>query len=171
MQKTLERGAVLSLLPMAIRPIPPIVVQPILSRMMRKIVRDKPSLFDRIGTHQHKGFLIDPRNMGFVLLLRPDPRQACLKIYRRKHVPDYDAKISGSFLTLFRLFDGQEDGDALFFTRELSIEGDTEAIVCLRNAIDDQEENVTDYIAKSFGPIGVKSLNMLRKIAQKQKGC
>ncbi len=40
-------------------------------------------------------------------------------------------------LVLIGLLDGTYDGDALFFTRDLVIEGDTAAVLALRNAIED----------------------------------
>jgi predicted lipid carrier protein YhbT len=40
---------------------------------------------------------------------------------------------------LVGMLDGSYDGDALFFSRDLVIEGDTSAVLALRNALDDAE--------------------------------
>ena len=56
------------------------------------------------------------------------------------------------------------DGDALFFSRDLMIEGDTEAVVCLRNALDDMDSNVIDEAAKAFGNTGIVGLKLARKM-------
>ena len=61
------------------------------------------------------------------------------------------------------MVDGQLDGDALFFTRELVVEGDTEAVVCLRNAIDDTEGSIAEDTANLFGFSGRNALKLLRK--------
>lgn len=62
------------------------------------------------------------------------------------------------------MIDGRYDGDALFFTRDLSVEGDTEAVVCLRNALDDVEGSIADDVAAFFGPPGERFLKVARKL-------
>jgi predicted lipid carrier protein YhbT len=39
-----------------------------------------------------------------------------------------------------QLLEGKLDGDALFFSRDLVVDGDTEAVVMLRNIIDGAED-------------------------------
>jgi O2-independent ubiquinone biosynthesis accessory factor UbiT len=51
------------------------------------------------------------------------------------------------------MIDGSQDGDALFFTRDLRVSGDTEAVVALRNALDDFEGSALDSVVGSFGPL------------------
>jgi len=68
-------------------------------------------------------------------------------------VPHSHARIAGSFLDLFDLIDGSLDGDALFFSRKLRVTGDTEAVVALRNALDDVDGGVVESITKAFGPL------------------
>lgn len=65
-------------------------------------------------------------------------------------------------MTLLGMIDGRYDGDALFFTRDLIVEGDTEAVVCLRNALDDVEGNVADDVATFFGAVGKRILKIAR---------
>jgi predicted lipid carrier protein YhbT len=47
---------------------------------------------------------------------------------------------------------GVLDGDALFFSREITIEGDTDAILAMRNAIDAAEIDLSCELANLFGP-------------------
>ena len=51
------------------------------------------------------------------------------------------------------MIDGQTDSDALFFNRELTVTGNTEAIVALRNALDDMDVTLADDVAAAFGPL------------------
>lgn len=51
-----------------------------------------------------------------------------------------------------------------FFSRDLIVEGDTEAVVCLRNALDDLDGSITDDVARFFGPPGRAGLSCLRRI-------
>ncbi len=77
------------------------------------------------------------------------------------------ARISGRFFDLLRLVDADEDGDALFFSRELLVTGDTEAVVSLRNALDDVDGSIAESVAEMFGAPGRATLTALRKRAQK----
>lgn len=103
--------------------------------------------------------------MPFVLLLQPNPNKPELHV-RRTNIGAWDAKISGSFMNLLRLVEARIDGDALFFSRELVVEGDTEAVVCLRNALDDMDSTIIDEAAKAFGKPGVLGLKCARKIEE-----
>lgn len=144
--------------------LPLLLLQPILGRIVRNIARQRPELFSRIGLHKTKIFLIDPVNMPFAFMLYPNPERPRLKAIRRNTNTKYHARIAGSFLTLFDMVDGRLDGDALFFTRDLIVEGDTEATVCLRNALDDLEGSIADDIAAIFGSPGRVALKTMRRV-------
>lgn len=148
----------------ALAPVPLFIIQPALARIARHIARTRPELFDRIGEHKDKQLIIDPLNLPFALVLRPHPQRPGLRACRRSRLPRCDARIAGTFLTLLNLVDGNLDGDALFFTRDLMIEGDTEIVVCLRNALDDLESSIADDAADVFGAPGRHLLSMMRKI-------
>lgn len=102
--------------------------------------------------------------MPFVFLLKPNHNNSWMKAYRNEKGLKYDASISGSFFNLLRMVDGKRDGDALFFTRDLKIEGNTEAVVYLRNALDDIDGNIAVEIASLYGATGKKVLSLLRDI-------
>ena len=150
-------------------PVPLFVLQPILRRIVEKIARERPELFNRIGPHKDKLFLIDPTNLPFAFVLKAHPEKPLFRAYRRKDLPETDARIAGTFLTLFDMVDGEIDGDAMFFSRALTVEGDTEAIVCLRNALDDMDGSVTEDTANMFGAAGRRMLKTIRKAHQNAK--
>ena len=129
------------------------VIQPILGRIATHVASNRPELFARLGTHARKRFLIDPTDLPFVLVLSPDNKRPQLRAYRRYEKPAHDAAIAGKFFILLDMIDGTLDGDALFFTRDLRVSGDTEAVVALRNALDDFEGSALDSVVGSFGPL------------------
>jgi predicted lipid carrier protein YhbT len=49
---------------------------------------------------------------------------------------------------------GAYDGDALFFSRDIVVAGDTEAVLALRNALDDAELDLGAEIMAVLGPAG-----------------
>ena len=132
-------------------PVP--LLQPILSLIGTQVARNEPDIFLRLGPHAQKTFVIDPSDLPFVLVLRPRPDAPELSAFRRAETPRADACIAGTFLNLFRLIDGSLDGDALFFSRELRVSGDTEAVVALRNALDDIDGGLVQAVTGSFGPL------------------
>lgn len=89
-------------------------------------------------------------------------------VLRRDSVP-HDAHIAGSALTLLDMIDGRLDGDALFFSRDLRITGDTEAVVSLRNALDDLDGSVADDAATLAGPAGRAILGFLRRLRRARR--
>jgi predicted lipid carrier protein YhbT len=129
------------------------VIQPILSRIAMHVAQDRPELFARLGVHARKRFLVDPIDLPFVLVLSPDNSRPQLRAFRRYEKPAHDAVIAGKFFNLLDMIDGSQDGDALFFTRDLHVSGDTEAVVALRNALDDFEGSALDSVVGSFGPL------------------
>ncbi len=145
-------------------PLPLPAVQPGLRRIAARVFRARPELAARLGPHANKRFLIDPVNLPFAFLLRPDPQDVLLEAVRRGRMADHDARIAGTFLTLLDMVDGRLDGDALFFSRNLRVTGDTEAVVALRNALDDAEGGIADDVAALYGPPGRFILKRLRAV-------
>ncbi len=148
----------------ALAPLPLPLLQPILKKIVRNVARNRPELFSRLGPHQQKIFLIDPINLPFVFLLIPDREDTKLQARRRSGNMPHDARIAGTFLTLLNMIDGRLDGDALFFTRDLMIDGDTEAIVVLRNALDDLEGSIVDDLALQLGSFGKTAIAIFRRV-------
>ncbi len=146
------------------------MLQPLFNRIAAHVARSRPELFARLGPHTGKRFLVDPMDLPFVLVLIPDAARPYLKAHRRHEKPPHDACIAGSFLNLLEMIDGSLDGDALFFTRDLHVSGDTEAVVALRNALDDFEGSVVDSIVETFGLLSqpaALALSALRSIRAK----
>ncbi|MGQ0683469.1 ubiquinone anaerobic biosynthesis accessory factor UbiT [Bradyrhizobium sp.] len=129
------------------------LLQPILSLIGTQVARKQPDIFLRLGPHAQKTFIIDPTDLPFVLVLRPRPEAPALGACRRFEAPPSHARIAGTFLNLFRLIDGSLDGDALFFSRDLRVTGDTEAVVALRNALDDIDGGLVQAVTGCFGPL------------------
>lgn len=135
-------------------PPPPLfILQPILKRIVLKVAQRCPEMFARLGDNCAKRYLIDPTNLPFMLLLQPSAEHPELTAIRRGKTIENDVHISATFLTLLTMIDGRSDGDALFFNRDLHIEGDIEAVVALRNALDDMDATLVDEVITTFGPL------------------
>ncbi len=119
--------------------------------------------FDRLSDFEGARFLIDPIDlpMAFVLELAPDGPQLSL-LPGTEDPGEVSATIRGSLRALLDLAEGRVDGDTLFFNRDLSIEGDTEAVVALRNAVDDADLDLLEEFAETFGPLARPVLSIAR---------
>lgn len=139
------------------------LVQPLLGRVVRRIAASHPSLFARLGPHQTTDFVIDAVELPFALHLRPDPKALVLRAVPRDALPPAGATIRGRFMLLLELLNSEEDGNSAFFSRDLAITGDTEAVVRLRNALDDVDGSIAEETAAMFGPPGRAILAQLRR--------
>ena len=131
--------------------------------LVRRIAATHPSLFARLGQHQKTDFVIDAVELPFVLHLKPDPQALVFRAVPRHAAGQAGATIRGKFMLLLELIDSEEDGDAAFFSRDLEVTGDTEAVVRLRNALDDVDGSIAEEVADLFGPPGRAVLARLRR--------
>lgn len=139
------------LVAMAMRPLPLLPLQLVLGGVLQRIYRRNPALFDRLGPHARARFGIRPIDLPFAFVVEAKPPRLSVV---RELPKDVDACISASLANLLALLEGRVDGDALMFSRELVIEGDVEAVLALRNAIDDAQLDLATEASSLFGPLG-----------------
>lgn len=135
-----------------LRPLPLAPLQLPLSLVLRSVVARHPPIFERLGEHAYKRFGLKPTDLPFAFVLAPHPRTPSL-IAVRSLPAGLPIRIAGPLLGLMGLIDGSYDGDALFFSRDLVVEGDVEAVLALRNAIDDAGVDLVADAAALFGPL------------------
>ena len=140
------------LLGLALRPLPLAPLSLVLGRVTRHLARRHPVILRRLGAHGGCRFLIDATDVPAVLLLVPE--RLALSAHRRQAPPRHDARITGRLSAFLAMMHGTEDGDALFFSRDLMVEGDTAAVLALRNALDDAELDLGRDLAALAGPLG-----------------
>ena len=139
------------LLTRIVRPLPLSPLQLPLSLVLRSVVARHPHIFERLGEHACKRFGLEPSDLPFSFVLLPHPKAPSLIAVRRLPA-GLPIRIAGPLLALLGLIDGSYDGDALFFSRDLVVEGDVEAVLALRNAIDDAGVDLVADTAALFGP-------------------
>lgn len=150
------------LLSAALRPLPLAPLQPVLGLALRAVLRQHPRILDRLGEHAGKRFGLDPTDLPFVLLLETRPQAP--RILALRHLParGLHARIAGPIRALLGLAEGSLDGDALFFSRDLVVEGDMAAVVALRNAMDGAGVDLVRDTAAALGPFGPPAERLLR---------
>ncbi len=149
-------------LALAMRPLPLLPLQPVLALCVKSIMRKHPRIFDRLGEHADKRFGIDPTDLPFAFVLEPRPDRPQARAVRT--LPEgLDARIAGPLAGLMGMADGTYDGDALFFSRDLIVEGDVEAVLALRNALDDARIDFVALAASNLGPFSATAQTVLNR--------
>lgn len=136
-----------------LRTLPLAALNPLLAKAMRVMVKRHRDVFERLTCLDHPVFAIDPIDLPFVFLLRPDLGNPTLIAVRSMDDTEVTASVHGAFAMLTQLLEGNVDGDALVFSRDLVIEGDTEAVLALRNAVDGGDIHIKEDLASIFGPL------------------
>ncbi|MHA1569415.1 MAG: ubiquinone anaerobic biosynthesis accessory factor UbiT, partial [Alphaproteobacteria bacterium] len=138
---------------LALPPPPPPLLQPILDLSLARLRRRHPGLFARFAELDPARFLIEPTDFPVRFLLTLGPSSRLTALAADADPEDIAARIAGPALTLVALLEGRLDGDALFFSRALSVAGETEAVVALRNLLDGTEICLADDLLSGFGPL------------------
>lgn len=149
----------------ALRLMPTALMAAPLNRVVREIARGRPAIFRRLGPHADRAFLLDAVDLPVVFLMRLPVEAPVVEVHRRGREIEWDVRIAGRLSALIALIHAAEDGDALFFSRDIVMEGDTGAAVALRNALDSAEIDLLQMGTESFGPIGRVAETVLRPAA------
>ena len=139
----------------ALRPVPLALLAPLVNGFVAIVSRRHPDVMARLEPLGDAAILIDPVDLPFSFVLRlgaPVPTiEAVAADGAGAERPT--AIVRAPLLALIDLAEGRLDGDALFFSRDLAIEGDTEAVVRLRNALDSAEIDLIDDVLSLLGPL------------------
>jgi predicted lipid carrier protein YhbT len=119
--------------------LPALPLELICSQLAADAAAARPTFAARLGHYAGATFAIDPVDCPFVFLITLRQGAPAFRIVRGLERTHYAARIAAPLMVLLGMLDGTYDGDALFFSRDLVIEGDTEAVLALRNALDDAE--------------------------------
>lgn len=145
------------LLGLALKPVRPALLQPIMDGLLKVVRRRHPDILDRMADYADAVVCIDPVDLPFVIVLEPHPEEPRLTVRRAVDPDEITATIRGPVEILIALAEGKVDGDALFFSRQLAIEGDTEVVVALRNAIDGAGIDLIKDMTSVLGPFAASA--------------
>jgi len=155
MQGAIDIPALPGPMRVALAALPLLPLQIALQRTIVGIANDKPSILERLSGYEGKTFLIDPTDLPVVFCLELHKPHPVVILLRRGSAITWDARIAAPFWSHIAMIHGSLDADALFFSGDLTIEGDVEAALALRNALDDAVIDLfRDALAALAPPIG-----------------
>lgn len=131
--------------------VPLALIEHFARRIFGRVLKIHPELFERLGAYRTKRFCFSPSDLPLHFVVIPEGRM--LEVSRGVEQPTADAAISGPLLLLLALLEGRCDGDALFFSRDLMVTGEMEAMLALRNALDDSVIDLPAELGGMAGPL------------------
>jgi predicted lipid carrier protein YhbT len=146
---------------LAMRPMPAKALEPILGLAMRLIERRHPRLIERLAELAPARVIIEPKDTNHRFLIDISENEAPVRLMLAHEDDEAQATISGKLATLIDLMEGRIDGDSLFFTRELTVTGDTALIVALRNTLDGEEISLLDDVLAFLGPFAQPAARLI----------
>jgi predicted lipid carrier protein YhbT len=131
--------------PIVLVPLP--VAEALANLTFKRVLLRHPSLFDRLDAYRERRFGFIPTDLPLAFVARPS--EGRINVFRKPLLRDAsDVSVEAPFGILLQLLQGTADGDALFFSRDIQVEGDMEALLALRNSLDDAR---VDLFADVFG--------------------
>ena len=126
---------VIFLIETALKIFPLWFLKPWVRIIFARIVAAHPEISERLLGYEEKSLMLCPDGHEIAFLLKVKTGGATLELVEKNQV-DAGAKVSGKMASLIELGSGKIGGDALFFCRDLFLEGETSLVVALRNAVD-----------------------------------
>jgi predicted lipid carrier protein YhbT len=131
-------------------PLPLPFVQRIAQASLVQVIGRHPDLFDRLGSFAERPITICPTDAPFEFTLML-ARRAVRTSRRGARRNAYATRISGPLVMLLALAEGRLDGDAEFFGRKITIEGDMETALALRNAAESSSLDLVRDLTPDWG--------------------
>ena len=148
-------------IPAALTPLP--LVEAVANLAYRRVLSTHPSLFERLGAYRQRRFGFVATDLPFAFVARPSEDR--IGVHRRPLRESVDVSVEAPFAVLLDLLQGTADGDALFFARDIQVEGDIEALLALRNSLDDARIDLADDVFGKANPLAPMARSVMRHLA------
>ncbi|WP_298282318.1 SCP2 domain-containing protein [Acidocella sp.] len=133
--------------------LPPPVLAPLVKRLNHVMRRRHPDLVASFAALDPAVMHVSPTGLRHRFALAFGGGRLEIRLLPSGDDSVAQASIKGELAVLIDLLEGRYDGDAMFFSRELQITGDTAVIVAVRNTLDREELDLRGEVAALFGPL------------------
>ncbi|WP_422374647.1 ubiquinone anaerobic biosynthesis accessory factor UbiT [Roseibium sp.] len=135
-----------------VAPLPRLPIELLLSELIRRLVARRPDLLRRLGAVVNVPIAVVPDDLPHAFVISLNPDRPSVKLCDKACLPQADAVVRAPLLDLLGVLDGTYDGDALFFSRDLRVEGKTEYVLALRNTLEDAELTPAEFVGFTGTP-------------------
>jgi len=159
-----------------VAPLPRFPAETLLSLLVRRLVARRPDLLRRLGAVVQVPIAIIPDDLPHAFLLSLKEGDSRVSICAKEDVGTAQAIVRAPLLVLLGLMDGTYDGDAMFFSRDLRIEGKTEYVLALRNTLEEADLTPGEFLgltepsSRWVNTISARLLEQARSFAAKTAG-
>ena len=109
------------------------LVKFVVIRGVASLRKRHPDLMTRLSPTYGREIYAYFTDLKYGVLLNIGEENTQVKVGEKQN-PNLSLK--GKFFDLISIIEGKVDGDALFFSRKIEVEGDTETLIIIRNAFD-----------------------------------
>ena len=134
-----------------LRALPPPLIGLALRRLTAALPRNHAPLIKRLARMAPASILFAPTDVPHRFVLRIAAQGVALVLARRG--TKADVTMRGSLATLLALLESRVDSDTVFFSRDLSVTGDTGVALAFRNTLDGEAINLIDDALSRLGPL------------------
>ncbi|NQY43579.1 MAG: SCP2 sterol-binding domain-containing protein [Legionellales bacterium] len=135
--------------------IPRPLIQKTIDILTNSFVEMHPNVIQRMAEFSPAIMILDPIDLPFSFLTEFTKNDLKIIIVDDdKYMGNDITKISAPIGFFLNMLEGEKDGDALFFSRQLTVEGDTTIIVALRNILEAESVNINQDIDEKFSSFG-----------------
>lgn len=146
----------------ALHALPPAALRPWLALVMRTMRHRHPALFRRLTRLAPASILFEPDDTPrcFLLTIGTDDLRLELAASQQPAA----VRIKGSLANLLYLMEGRIDSDTLFFSRDVTISGDTAVAVGFRNTLDGEAISLLADALAATGPLAAPGRHLVLRI-------
>lgn len=120
---------------------PQFAIKTVVKRGVNTLRKKHPEAMERLSPTYGKTVYSFFTDLNYGVLTKITEQKTEVRKYKEKKV-EADLILKGKFFDLISIIEGKMDGDALFFSRKIEIEGDTEMLITIRNAFDSSDINL-----------------------------
>ena len=147
---------------------PPRLLERSARMMLRRMGRHHAELFAALKDLPPTTLVIETSDLPHRFVLRFGEKPVSISLLHG--TLEADAELKGSLAALIALLEGRVDSDVLFFTRELTVTGNSAAVVALRNTLERDQIDLLEEAASLAGPLhrpAKRTMLRLDQVAQR----
>ncbi|MFN3229988.1 MAG: SCP2 sterol-binding domain-containing protein [Asticcacaulis sp.] len=99
-----------------------------------------------MGRHGRDGYVLRPKGWPVLFRLQLDPGAAEVGVFPASATPACQAEIEARLTVLIAIAEGKLDADSAFFSRNVTIRGNTGSVMALHNTLEASELDIAAFL-------------------------